>query len=217
MKKILLIFILTFTTNVLSQVEFDIYFFDECKNEIKKIGFELIDSEFNLVELKNNKIDSIGIFTLATKLDIKNGDYGASVYKTLNIKEFGKYSDTINVSKIRFVTSNALHDSYWKYYNCSKLCNGIETDFYPNGNMRLQGSFINGKPKEIKKFRKNGTLETQEFYEIGYLKYRQINYFDSSGKLFEYEIYKNKKRKNIIKTYNEKGKLVKREIERFYI
>jgi antitoxin component YwqK of YwqJK toxin-antitoxin module len=213
MKKLLIIFALIFTKNVFSQVEFDIYFFDECKNKIKKIEFELIDSKFKLVELKNNKIDSIGIYTLATKLGIKNGDYGASIFETLNIKEFGKYSDTINVPKLRFVTSNALHSNEWNYYKCSKLCNGNEVDFYPNGNKRLEGKFKNGKPSEIKEFNENGKLVTQTFYENYTLKYKRINYFSEKSELIEYEIYKNKRKKTIIKTFDKNGKLIDKEIE----
>jgi antitoxin component YwqK of YwqJK toxin-antitoxin module len=213
MKKLLIIFALIFTRNVFSQVEFDIYFFDECKKKIKKIEFELIDSKFKLVELKNNKIDSIGIYTLATKLGIKNGDYGASIFETLSIKEFGKYSDTINVPKLRFVTSNALHSSKWNYYKCSKLCNGNEVDFYPNGNKRLEGKFKNGKPSEIKEFNENGKLLTQTFYENYTLKYKRINYFNEKSELIEYEIYKNKRKKTIIKTFDKNGKLTDKEIE----
>lgn len=213
MKRILIIFILIFTTNISAQVELDIYFFDECKKEIKKIEFELIAPNSKLMEIKNNTIDSIGIYILATKLDVKNGNYGASIFETLNIKEFGKYSDTINVPKIRFVTPNALHSTEWNYYKCSKLCNGIETDFYPNGNKRLEGNFKNGKPSEIKEFNRNGKLETQTFYENYSLKYKRVNYFNESGELIEYEIYKNKKRKTIIKTYDKNGKLIEREIE----
>lgn len=213
MKKILSIFILIFITNTYSQVEFDIYFFDECKKEIKKIEFELIDTNFKLVELKENTIDSIGIYNLASKLDIKNGDYGASIFETLNIKELGKYSDTIYVPKIRFVTSNALHSTDWNYYNCSKLCNGIETAFYPNGNKRLEGKFKNGKPIEIKEFNRNGKLITQTFYENYSMKYERVNYFNENGELIEYEIYKNKKRKTIVKTFDKNEKLIEREIE----
>ena len=213
MKRIFIIFILTFTTNVFSQVEFDIYFFDECKNEIKRIEFELIDSKFKLVELKKNTIDSIGVYTLVTKLYIKNGDYGASINETLDIKKLGKYSDTINIPKIRFVTSNALHSTEWDYYKCSKLCNGIETDFYPNGNKRLEGSFMNGKPIEIKEFNRDGKLITQIFYEKYSLRYKRVNYFDEDGEIIEYKIYKNKKRKTIVKTFNNKGQLIEREIE----
>ena len=213
MKKILIIFILIFTTNIFSQVEFEIYFFDECKNEIKKIEFELIDSKFNLVELKKNTIDSIGIYTLATKLNVKNGDYGASIFETLNIKELGKYSDTINVPKIRFVTSNVLHSSKWNYFKCSKLCSGIETDFYANGNKRLEGKFKNGKPSEIKEYNKNGKLVTQTFYENYTLKYKRVNYFNENSELVEFEIYKNKRRKTIIKIFDKNGKLIDKEIE----
>ena len=213
MQKLLIIFIIIFTTNIFSQVEFDLYFFDECKNEIKKMEFELIDSKSKVVELKKNTIDSIGIYTLATTLEIKNGDYGASIIETLNIKEVGKYSDTINIPKLRFVTSNALHSSYWKYYKCSKICNGNEMDFYPNGNKRLEGKFKDGKPSVIKEYNENGTLKTQTFYENYTLNYKRINYFNEKNELIEYEIYKNKKRKTIIKTFDKNGKLTYKEIE----
>ncbi|WP_298879684.1 hypothetical protein [uncultured Polaribacter sp.] len=213
MRNIFVFFILIFTINIQSQVELDIYFFDECENELKKVEFELIDSNFNLVEFKKNTIDSIGVYTLATKLDIKNGDYGVNVFKILKIEKFGKYTDTINVPKIRFVTSNVLHSTYWSYYKCSKICNGKEVDYFSNGNIRLQGNFKNGKPNEIKEYNEKGELLTQTYYKNYNLKFNRINYFNKNGKLREYEIYKYKKRKTIIKTFNKKGKLINKEIE----
>ena len=218
MKRILITLFLLISVVSFSQTELDIYFFDECKNEIKKLEFELIDSDFKLVELDYKKpiIDSLGVYFLTTKLDLKNGDFGADVSKLIDIKKFGKYTDTINISKIRFVTSNAIHSSYWNYFNCSRLTNGNEIDYYPNGNKRLSGKFKEGKPIQIKEYNQQGKLQTQIFYENFTLKYKRVNYFNNKEELIEYEIYKNKKRKTIVRTFDKKGKLISKEIDKVF-
>ena len=109
-------------------------------------------------------------------------------------------------------TGNELHTKRWGYLNCNKLCNGIETDLYSNGNKRLEGNFINGKPKEIKFFRENGIIEKQEIYKLGSFNHKQLNYYDITGKLVGYETFKNEKRKSIIRRFDENGKLLDKKI-----
>jgi hypothetical protein len=196
---LLILSIQCFSQNI-GKKNLNLVFYNDCSGKIIKPEFE-IDS---IPESKNMKI--LTYF-------IDRGEWVSHNTITIDISK----KDTIRTPRILFSGGNELHSQQWNYLNCDKISNGIETDFYSNGNKRLVGQFINGKPKEIKIFRENGTLENQEFYEIGYLKFTRINYFDNSGELFEYEIYKNRKRKTIIKTYNKKGKLVSRKIQRFYI
>ncbi|WP_225037278.1 toxin-antitoxin system YwqK family antitoxin [Winogradskyella sp. SM1960] len=125
--------------------------------------------------------------------------------------------DTIAVPKILFSSGNELHSKRWTYLNCDKVCDGIETDFYSNGNKRLEGNFKNGKPIEIKDFRPNGKLLTQTYYENLTLNYERVNYFNENGELTEYEIYKNKKRKTIIRTFDKNDNLINKETEKKYI
>ena len=126
-------------------------------------------------------------------------------------------NDTIRIPKILFAGGNELHSKRWTYLNCGKVCNGKETDFYANGNKRTEGTYENGKPIEIKEYRKNGTLRAQYFYENLTLNYERVDYYDEKENLEEYEIYKNKKRKTIIKTFDRNGKLTNRKTEKHYI
>ena len=176
----------------------NLVFYNDCSEKIIKPEFE-IDSFPNF----NYKI--INVYVKRGELI---GQYSTTL-KTIN--------NTIRIPKILFSFGNELHSNRWNYLNCEKVCNGTETDFYSNGNIRLKGIFKNGKPIEIFDFRQNGKLLTQTFYENLTLNYKRVNYFDLNGDLTEYEIYKNKKRKTIVKTFDKNQKLVSRKIERYNI
>ena len=51
-----------------------------------------------------------------------------------------------------------------KYYYCKELCRGHMTDYYKNGNKRLEGRFKKGWPKILKYYNKNGNLLKTEKY-----------------------------------------------------
>jgi antitoxin component YwqK of YwqJK toxin-antitoxin module len=176
----------------------DLVFYNNCSDKIIKPEFE-IDSFPEL----NYKI-----ITVYIKRGNLIGQYSTTL-KTNN--------DTIRIPEVLFSFESVLHSKNWNYMNCDKICHGTETDFYSNGNKRLEGIFENGKPIEIKDYRKNGELLTQTFYENLTLNYKRVNYFDSNGELIEYEVYKNKKRKTIIRTFDKNGILINKETEKNYL
>nr|WP_321230791.1 hypothetical protein [uncultured Psychroserpens sp.] len=143
------------------------------------------------------------------------GDYNSSISQTIKINKYEKFIDTILIPKIRFTTESTLHSSYWNYFNCDKICNGKEIDYYSNGNKRLEGIFEKGKPIEITQFREDGIVETKNYYYLRRLNIKRREYYDSKGKLEEYELHKLKKSKIVIKTYDSKGELLKKEIEKY--
>jgi hypothetical protein len=49
-------------------------------------------------------------------------------------------------------------------------------------------------------------FETQYFYKNLTLNYEKVDYYDENENLEEYEIYKNKKEKTIIKTFDKIAK-----------
>jgi len=200
MKKLLIsIFLLVLSISCFSQnVEkgkMNLTFIDVCSNKIITPEFD-IDS---LPDLKNSRIISYSV---------KRGEWigQSSIIINLNKK------DTIIIPRILLSTGNELHTKRWGYLNCNKLCNGIETDFYSNGNKRLEGNFINGKPKEIKFFRKNGIIEKQEIYKLGSFDNNQLNIFDTTGKLLGFETFKRKKSKTIIRKFDKNGNLLNKNI-----
>ncbi|KAB1154242.1 hypothetical protein F7018_14820 [Tenacibaculum aiptasiae] len=197
-----LIFLLIINFSCFSQnsgkEKLNLVFYDVCTNKIIKPEFE-IDSfselNYKTVTIFPKRGDLIGQYSTILKTN----------------------SDTIRIPKILFSFKSVLHSRKWNYLNCEKVCDGTETDFYSNGNKRLEGEFKNGRPIKINEFRKNGKLLTQTFYENYTLNYERVNYFDESGELNEYEIYKNKKRKTIIRTFDKNGNLINKETKKKYI
>ncbi|MFI2741611.1 toxin-antitoxin system YwqK family antitoxin [Zhouia sp. PK063] len=203
MKKVLKsIFLLIISFSCFSQnsgnENLNLVFYDVCSDKIIEPEFEV----FSMTELNYDYI------TVYKEIDDWVLQYTTSI-KTKN--------DTIRIPKILFAGGNELHSKRWTYLNCAKVCDGKETDFYENGNKRTEGTYKNGKPIEIKEYRKNGTLRAQYFYENLTLDYNRVDYYDENGDLEEYQIYKNKKRKTIIKTFDKKGQLTETETEKKYI
>jgi antitoxin component YwqK of YwqJK toxin-antitoxin module len=202
MKTVLkLIFLLIISFSCFSQNSREdnpnLVFYDNCSNKI-------IEPEFDILYVPHLNYDFITVYK---EID----DWVLQYSTTLKTK-----NDTIRIPKILFAGGNELHSKRWTYLNCEKVCDGIETDFYENGNKRTEGTYENGKPIEIKEYRENGVLEAQYFYENLTVDYKRVDYYDENGNLEEYEIYTQKKRKRIIKTFDKDGKLTNRETEKQY-
>ena len=189
------IFLLTISFSCFSQNKgkenLNLVFYDSCSNQI-------IEPEFEIFSMSESNDDFIIVY--------KEFDDWILQYST-SIKA---KNDTIRIPKILIASGNELHSKRWTYLNCDKICNGKETDYYENGNKRIEGTFENGKPIEIKEYWVNGNLRIQTFYDNLTFKYNRVDYYDENGELDEYLIYINKKRKTIIKTFDKNGKLIER-------
>jgi hypothetical protein len=189
------IFLLILNFSCLSQTSgkenLNLVFYSECSDKIIKVEFE-IDP---IPESKNLKLITYYV---------ERGEWISSNTITIDLNK----KDTIRVPKILLSFGNELHTKRWSYLNCNEICNGKIIDLYSNGNKRLEGSFVNGKPKEIKFYRENGIIETEEIYNLGKFDYKRQNYFNSLGELIGFETYEYKKKKRVIKRFNEKGKLL---------
>jgi len=198
--KILLnsIFLLILSFSVFSQnsgnKNLNLVFFSECSGKIIKAEFE-IDS---IPESKNKKI---------LTYYVERREWVSSNTITIDLRR----KDTIRIPKILLSFGNELHTQRWNYLNCNEVCNGKIIDLHSNGNKRLVGNFINGKPKEIKFYRENGIIEREEIYNLGKFDFKRQNYFNSLGELQGFETFEYKKRKTIIKRFNEKGKLLNKQ------
>ncbi len=195
------IFLLTISFSCFSQnsgkENLNLVFYDNCSNKI-------IEPEFEVFSMSELNYDYITVFK---EYDDWILQYSTSI-KTKN--------DTIRIPKILFAGGNEFHSKRWTYLNCDKICNGKETDFYENGNMRIEGTFENGKPIEIREYWSNGNLHIQTFYDNLTLNYKRVDYYNENGELDEYLIYTNKKRKTIIKTFDKNGELIEKETEKKY-
>jgi antitoxin component YwqK of YwqJK toxin-antitoxin module len=203
--KILLNFIFLLVLSFLSfgqdgeNVNLNLVFYSQCSGKIIAPEFDIY-----IVPESNN----VKILTYY----IKNGEWISQNTIIIDIRK----NDTIKIPRILFGGGNELHGQRWTYLNCNKICKGIETDYYSNGNKRLVGNFENGKPSEIKFYRENGTFESQDIYELGTLHKTRVNYYNEEGDLIEYEIHKNQKRKTVIKTFDKNHKRINKEVQHYY-
>ena len=197
MKRILFLLILFFGFFSFSQEKgkHQFTFIDQCTNLIVK-------PEYSIDTIINSNDIFINVF-----LERKKG-WVSSYSDQLNSK-----FDTIFIPRLLFSSGSELHSERWSYFLCDKIAGKNEVDYYKKGNKRIEGNFINGKPIEIKEYRKSGILSSQTIYKEGLLQYERINYFDFKGVIYEYEIYKHRRRKTIIKRYNRNNKLISKEIE----
>ena len=203
---------------IYGQIEVEPSFYDNCKKNVQQFEFTIFDAKTGKVYYSSDNrviIPTIGEYLLQS--EVVNGDFGGIFSITVNVKNVTKFKDTLYVPNIRFTGKMVLHSPYWNYFNCGKLCNGQELDYYPNGNKRLSGNFQNGKPIEFTEYRIDGIKETRYWFKIGFMDYEKIEHFDKLGKLEEYEIHHNKKTKTVIRIYNAKGKFIRKEIQNHYI
>jgi len=198
------IFLLILNLSCFSQnngkTKLNLVFHSECTDKIIKPEYD-IDS---VPESKDIKI---------LTSYIERGEWITQHTTTIDLTE----NASIRIPRILFAGGTELHSQRWTYLNCNKICEGIETDYYSSGNKRLEGNFKNGKPLEIKLYRKNGVIESQEIYELGTLNKTRVNYIDEKGDLIEYEIHKNLKRKTTIKTFNKNHKRINKEVRHYQI
>ena len=201
MKILLLIFGFFFTQQTFAQTEdLPIIFIDNCSGKVIQPYYEF-DSD------KEN--DNLKILTYY----IERGEWVAQETKTIDLNKI----DTIRTSKILFATENYLHSQNWNFLNCDSVCNGEEKEYYQNGKIKLIGEFIDGKPKTISFYTNDGTIETKEVYFPNSLLTSRIEYFDQNGELEEYEVYKQRKNRTIITTFDKNDNQIKKEEQKNYI
>ncbi|WP_138434588.1 toxin-antitoxin system YwqK family antitoxin [Winogradskyella algicola] len=226
MKKFFTILIYGFSFLSFSQTELKLYSLDKCSNEIGKLNFELADSNFNLYP----SIDSLdvkeyqeffskpiflpkGTYYVFYSFEIEDTDYfHISNSLKIDILDSEIYSDTIVMPKIRLGYSMALHSNERYYFNCNKICNGIEIEYFDNGNKKLQGNFDNGIPLKIKHYYENGNIKMIELFQNGSFEPYKIERYDIENNLLEYELRIIRNKKTIIKKYNKNNKLIDKEI-----
>ena len=194
------ILLLTISLSAFSQnsgnKNLNLVFYSECSNQI-------VTPKYEIASIPES--DNIKILTY----HIERGEWICQNTVTVDLRK----NDTIRIPKILLGVGKELHSKRWTYLNCNQICQATETDHYANGNKRLEGNFKDGKPSDIKFYRKNGVIESQDVYKSGTLDITNVNYFDEKGVLMGYESHQNCKRKTIIKTFDRNNKRVKKEIQ----
>ena len=113
---------------------------------------------------KEGKIDSFNYFLIGYKGSVYYNESGifilpkagkymifshsepGTAFPTVDITEEGPFIYTIYEPRI-VRRRYGMHGGYI-YEMCGKAINGFEQDFYPNGNPKIRGNFIDGKPKD---------------------------------------------------------------------
>jgi len=215
-KYLLLILFFTFSYEINSQNKVNIFFYDSCADNIKVLDYTLFDMN-SWVSYRSNKseieIDSIGTYLLSSQL--ASQDYNDSFSQVIEISNLNKHVDTISIPRIRMRSRSELHSPYFKYVNCDTICDGMEIDYYTNGNKRIEGTFINGDPIQLVDYRIDGTMESKEFFKKRTLIRERIEFYDLNGNLDTYEIHKRKRRMEIIMVYNSQGKFIRKEKNKY--
>lgn len=213
----ILIFQLT-QTNVFGQIEVDLFFKNSCNDSVYTLEYSLFD-KLNRGEYINSSGGSVIVPAKSTYhlyVSEMDGDFVHSFDYDIIVN--GNLTDTLLIPNIKFTTGAALHSKFWSYFNCNRVCNGTEIDYYTNGNKRIEGEFISGKPKTIVEYREDGTKQYESWYKPGRFDFDRLNKFDNSGKLKEYQIKKFKSiKKTITLTYDSNDKLLDREVTKHTI
>jgi hypothetical protein len=211
-------------TNLYGQIEIELYFKNTCDNSISKLEFELLNlnvAKDNLQsDIRSEKgvaiVPAAGIYYLTS--NFVWGDNMVGMFdQIINIKDSPKQVDTLDVPAIKFTWDGVLHSKYWNYFKCDKLCDGLESDLYPNGKKRIEGEFKNGKPIHLTEYRNDETKESEFWYRLGTNQYERVNYFNESGMLETYELYQSSKRKTTKTTFIANGHRVAREVTKHSI
>lgn len=207
-----------FSFSVSGQHQVQLYFKNKCDNSIHELEYGLLNlnnpEQYISSENRIANIDSAGSYFLDATF--MWGDYmRGSVFHTLEITK--STIDTLKIPKIKFTSFGGNHNSDWNYYNCQNLCDGLEREYYENGKVALEGEFNKGRPTYIFQYHENGSRETFKYYVVGKLQYKKIEHYSTNGELESYEVYKNGKRKTIVKTYAADGTQISREITKHII
>ncbi len=79
--------------------------------------------------------------------------------------EPGMNVDTLSRSKIHECLEPLSHPNFMGYCCCSTKCTGFHRDYFNNGNVRVEGTFEDGKPVgQVKYFNPDGTLKIVKHY-----------------------------------------------------
>ncbi|BFP39602.1 hypothetical protein FGF1_04470 [Flavobacteriaceae bacterium GF1] len=159
------------------EIKFNLFLKDSCSDEIERSSYYHLEKDGT----KYNIGDFYGTIILQTKGEynliaseigetrkiVIDGFTNSDTLVKPRIEEFIKKT---NVSfkkgtskeqrkKLRIIPS-------YKFMNCGETCNGIETDYYSNGTIRLKAEFKNGLViGELKRYFQSGKIKELSTYD----------------------------------------------------
>ncbi|MCT4637924.1 MAG: hypothetical protein N4A72_09465 [Bacteroidales bacterium] len=224
MKRLLLLTILI-TTSILTysqEVSYILIEKDTCNNKYEHTNFdiwiykdtiELQNQRFNLqynFENSSFSLKDTGLYYISE--GYYYGIPNRNPFHKVRITNYGLTIDTVirdNLIEVNHLRSNPP----WAEYMCCNIrCNGDNSVYYENNNLKMQGSFINGQPvNDLTKYYYNGTLRERNTYKKNYRIFRD---YSPNGNIryFTKEVHINKSPYWIRKEkkyYNISGSLIK--------
>jgi len=194
--KLTIFILLFFTISGFSQeIKYDLFLRDSCKNTIEKSSFYHLEKDGIKYEIS----DFDGTILLPTKGKYKliapelEEDYNIIIDKIINsdtlvLPKINEYLLNYNVSH-KIVTIDGLgkieptKTHNYQFSICEKKCNGIETDYYSNGIIRLKAEFKSGLViGELKRYYQNGKIKEISIYDKdGFL--TKTTLFEENGEI----------------------------------
>ena len=166
MRSVLPFAFLIICSSSFSQIKFTLYGANPCSGKANKIEF------FGLKKngLTSNVTDTTGVLILQD-----TGTYVLSyVMEKIDSSELGKkyeirsvqnFSDTLRLIKISACQETTSHPNFFGYCCCDQKCEGLQIDYYENGNKRIEGFFKEGLPMgKLKFYSSNGKLSMVKKY-----------------------------------------------------
>jgi hypothetical protein len=218
--------IILFYSNFLisqNQIEVEYYFENQCESTVNKdsISFELQNLETMESYYSENLkviIPNAGVYELF--VNIKNKNIERSFEEIIEFKNVLKVKDTISIPRILYISEILNNDFEYnnaiepKYYNCQKVCEDYEVDYFKNGKIRFEGIFKKGKPIWSSEFQRDGSYITYHYDKLD--RWYKWEYYDQNGKLIKYLKNTYRKKNWIQKTFDSNGKLLTKEIKVYY-
>jgi hypothetical protein len=220
MKYIIPILCIFHISGCLAQTEVELFFFDPCTNKIFQEEFSLVrvDGDNPFMEYyESNKFEVI----------VPDGNYSVNFvrfepnnphvvigcyYEAIPICNITKYIDTVRIPRILPECASTYMFQRTHYYNCYRLCNGFEVDYYPNGNKRIEGHFYEGKPNWIINYRETGTINYKEYYDFKSGDLTKEDYYDDNG-AFDTTVIYIKPKKIFVETVSDSaGRLLQKDL-----
>lgn len=175
-KKYIVCFLTLFISvvSIAQEIRFELFIRDDCNDTIQKVPFFNLRKSGTDFYPKNN----YGVVVLKEKGVYELSTIYSDEVKKYSFENFGIVKDTINMPKIKQCLEPTSNPSFVGYCCCNTDCEGEKTDYYANGNKRLEGYFEKGKPiGKLKMYYPDGTL-------------KQVDKYDKKGKLIRSKKYK---------------------------
>ena len=178
--------------SVFSQsIKFVLYGYNPCTESVEQL------SSFGLLKdgVTYSVSDSTGILSLE-----EEGSYSLSyVIENIDTTQLGRlynlqmtrdtFSDTLYLESIYSCLEPTSHPNFIEYCCCGMKCEGEKSEYYSNGNKRIEGCFKDGIP----------VGELKLYYPNGHFK--QIDFYSKKGKMFKRVLYDNMGNIMRIETY----------------